>query len=62
VLLIKATTIGLWIMAMIWFSARQGFGTPPAYTAFFGALAVLGVVLTAALLRGSPPTWRASRA
>ena len=45
VLLVKAATIGLWIAVMIWFSARQGFATPPAYTGFFLALTALGAGL-----------------
>jgi hypothetical protein len=44
-LLVKAATIGLWVAVMIWFSGRQGFATPPAYTAFFVLLTVLGGVL-----------------
>jgi hypothetical protein len=31
ILLVKATAIGLWVVAMIWVSARRGFGTPAAY-------------------------------
>jgi hypothetical protein len=49
-LLVKASTVGLWVAVMIWFSARQGFGSPPAYTAFFVALTLAGVVLTWAFL------------
>jgi hypothetical protein len=45
-LLVKASTIGLWVAVMIWFSARAGVGTPPAYTAFFLALTVVGVGLS----------------
>lgn len=44
-LLVKASTIGLWVAAMIWFSAREGFIVPPAYTAFFIALAIVGALL-----------------
>jgi hypothetical protein len=44
-LLVKATAIGLWVIAMIWFSARQGLATPVAYTAFFGLLTVVGGML-----------------
>jgi hypothetical protein len=44
-LLVKATTIGLWVVVMVWFSARQGFAAPPAYTAFFVLLTALGGVL-----------------
>lgn len=44
-LLVKATTIGVWVVVMIWFSARQGFATPAAYTAFFVLLTALGGVL-----------------
>jgi hypothetical protein len=45
VLLVKATTIGLWVAAMIWFSARAGFAVPAAYTAFFVVLAAIGAWL-----------------
>jgi hypothetical protein len=45
-LLVKATTIGLWVVVMIWFSAHQGFGAPPAYAAFFVSLTAVGGVLT----------------
>lgn len=45
-LLVKASTIGLWVAVMIWFSARQGFGTPPVYTAFFVAMTLVGVALS----------------
>lgn len=51
-LLIKASTIGLWVAVMIWFSARVGVGTPPAYTAFFLALTVVGVALSWVFLAG----------
>ena len=44
--LVKATTIGLWVVAMIWFSAQRGFETPAAYTGFFVLLTVAGGVLT----------------
>jgi hypothetical protein len=44
-LLVKATTIGLWVVAMIWFSARRGVATPAAYTAFFALLTLVGGVL-----------------
>jgi hypothetical protein len=56
-LLVKASTIGLWVAVMIWFSARQGLGTPPAYTAFFVALTIAGLALTWAFLTrmGSRP-------
>ncbi len=45
-LLVKAATIGLWVAVMIWFSARQGFGTPLAITAFFVMLTLCGMGLT----------------
>ena len=45
-LLVKASTVGLWVAVMIWFSARQGFGSPPAYTAFFVALTLAGAALS----------------
>ena len=45
-LLVKASTIGLWVAVMIWFSARAGVGTSPSHTAFFLALTVVGVALS----------------
>jgi hypothetical protein len=45
VLLVKAATIGLWVLAMIWFSARAGIGSPPAYIALFALLTVAGGAL-----------------
>jgi hypothetical protein len=45
-LLVKATTIGLWVAIMIWLSARQGYEAPVAYTAVFLLLTAAGVVLT----------------
>ena len=56
ILLVKASTIGLWVAVMIWFSARQGFGTPPAYTVFFVALTMVGVALSWKLLSRIEPT------
>jgi len=46
VLLVKASTIGLWVAVMIWLSAQRGFGSPPAYTAFFLTLTLGGVVVS----------------
>jgi hypothetical protein len=46
VLLVKATTIALWVVVMVWFSARRGFATPGPYVGFFVALAVAGTALT----------------
>jgi hypothetical protein len=56
-LLVKASTIGLWVAVMIWFSARAGIETPPAYTALFLTLTVAGVALSWAFLArmGSSP-------
>lgn len=45
VLLVKATTIGLWVLAMIWFSARAGIATPLPYTTLFGLLTLCGALL-----------------
>lgn len=45
-LLVKASTVGLWVAVMIWFSARQGFGSPPVYTVFFVALTLAGIALS----------------
>jgi hypothetical protein len=44
-LLVKASTIGLWVVVMIGFSARQGFGAPAGYTIGFVALTVTGAAL-----------------
>lgn len=44
-LLVKAATIGLWVVTMIWFSARQGFGAPGPYIGFFVLLTVIGAWL-----------------
>ena len=44
-LLVKATTIGLWVLAMIWFSAQEGIASPLPYTALFVALTAAGAVL-----------------
>jgi hypothetical protein len=44
-LLVKATAIGLWILAITWFTARTGYPTPAAPTVFFAALTVSGGVL-----------------
>lgn len=61
-LVVKATTIGLWVVVMIWFSAREGFGAPAAYTACFVLLTAMGGLLawrfTAASERG--PQWQLS--
>lgn len=44
-LLVKAATIGLWVVIMIWFSARAGFPSPAAYTGVFLFLSAAGWVL-----------------
>ncbi|HEY7685008.1 MAG TPA: hypothetical protein VH833_02760 [Gemmatimonadales bacterium] len=54
-LLVKAATIGLWVVAMIWFSARRGFPTPVAYTGFFVLLAAIGTGLAWWFLAGLAP-------
>lgn len=51
-LLVKAATIGLWIVAMIWFSAGRGFATPVAYTGFFILLMAVGAGLAWWFLAG----------
>lgn len=59
-LLVKATTIGLWVVVMTWLSARQGFATPAAYTGFFVLLTAVGGVL-AWRFTGAPagrPQWQ----
>ena len=40
ILLVKAATIGLAVLAMIWFMARAGFPTDAGYAGFFIALTV----------------------
>lgn len=40
ILLVKAATIGLAVLAMIWFMARAGFAADAAYTGFFAALTI----------------------
>jgi hypothetical protein len=55
VLLVKAATIGLWVVAMIWFSAREGYSTPAGYTGLFLLLAVAGAVLAWRFLNSSGP-------
>ena len=57
-LLVKASTIGLWVAVMIWLSARQGIGSPPAYTAFFVALTLGGVALSWVFLARVGPAIR----
>jgi hypothetical protein len=54
-LVVKAATIGLWVVAMIWFSALRGFATPAAYTGFFVLLAAVGAGLAAWFLAGLGP-------
>jgi hypothetical protein len=54
-LLVKAATIGLWVVAMIWFSARRGFATPAAYTGFFVLLTAIGAGLAWWFLAGLAP-------
>jgi hypothetical protein len=56
VLLVKASTIGLWVAVMIWFSARAGFGTPLPYAVFFVALTIVGGVLTWMFLEPAVPS------
>lgn len=56
-LLVKASTIGLWVAVMIWFSARAGIGTPPAYTVLFVALTIVGAGLMWAFLRRAAPVF-----
>ena len=49
-LLVKATAIGLWVVAMIGFSARAGYPAPAAYTVLFVALTLVGAWVTARFL------------
>jgi hypothetical protein len=50
-MLVKATSIGLWVVAMIWFSAQRGFAAPAPYTWFFVLLTVAGGMLSWRYLR-----------
>jgi hypothetical protein len=50
VLLVKAATIALWILAMTWFSNLRGFPTPIGVTIFFAILAGWSIWLIAAYL------------
>lgn len=61
-LLVKSSTIGLWVVAMIWFSARQGLVVPAPYTAFFLLLTIVGVVLAWRFTgpRAGRPEWQLS--
>ena len=54
-MLVKATSIGLWVVAMIWFSARRGFAAPAAYTGFFVLLTVAGGMLSWRFLSALTP-------
>lgn len=45
-LMMKSTAIGMWVLAMIGFSSRQGYPAPIEYTVFFLALTAAGGVLT----------------
>lgn len=44
-LLVKAATIGLWVVAMIWYGARAGYPTPAAYTGVFLLITAAGAAL-----------------
>jgi hypothetical protein len=50
VLLVKAATIGLWILAMTWFSSLRGYPAPIGVTIFFAILAGLSIWLAGAYL------------
>lgn len=49
-LLVKAATIGLAVLAMIWFMARSGYGADPGYVGFFVALTASAATLAWRLL------------
>lgn len=55
VLLVKTATIALWVVAMIWFSARRGYPTPAPSTALFVALAAVSAALAWWFLRRLEP-------
>jgi hypothetical protein len=46
VVLVKATTITLWVLLMIWFSSQRGVEVPLAYTALFAGITIASVGLT----------------
>lgn len=56
-LLVKAVAIGLWVLAMTWFSAQRGIAAPAAMTVLFAALTLAGAVVAARFL-GAVGWWR----
>jgi len=61
-LMMKSTAIGLWVLAMIGFSARQGYPAPLEYTLMFVAVTLVGAVLTWRYLAALEPGPREERA
>lgn len=55
VLLLKTTAIGLWVVAMIAFSAADGFNVPVEMTVFFVLLTLIGVVVSWRFLAALEP-------
>jgi hypothetical protein len=64
ILLVKAATIGLAVLAMIWFMARAGFATDVGYAGFFVALTASAGMLAwwflASLPRRDVWAWQSS--
>jgi hypothetical protein len=58
VLLVKAATIGLWVLVMMWFMARAGYPVPAPQLVLFALLTALGAFLSWLLLSGIPPVQR----
>ena len=55
VLLVKAATIGLWVLVMMWFMAGAGFSVPLPQLALFALLTALSAALSWLLLSAIPP-------
>lgn len=60
-LLVKAATIGLWVVVMIWLGARAGLAAPAAYIALFVGLTLFGAGLTWRYLYAFEPRPRGAR-
>jgi len=54
VLLVKAATIGLWVLVMMWFMARAGYQVQVLQLVLFGLLTGLGTYLSWLLLSSIP--------
>jgi hypothetical protein len=56
VLLIKAATIGLWVLVMMGFMARAGYATSGPQLVLFSLLTFLGALLSWRFLQQVPPS------